>query len=484
MVRAIMINRLKNFIKKFIPRSFLTTYHRALAVLANVIYRFPSRKLIVIGVTGTKGKSSTVLMLARILQEAGFVVGSANTIFFKIGDKEWPNNTKQGMLGRFRLQKLLRQMVRRSCTHAVIEVTSEGISQSRHWGIAFDVVVFTNLSPEHIESHGSFAAYRQAKAAIFRGLHKSFRKNFGIASSSPFAPQDAGLRATPRNDIKKVIVANRLDDEANYFLQYEADEKWGVWGLCQDAENIASEKKLCAEEIQPTRAGMSFVVDGQRINLHLSAGFMVGNAMLAMAAARALGISLTVCKEALEKITVIPGRAEFIDEGQNFKVIVDYAHEPLSFETILKVGREIAASSRQGGPPRNDSADNKVIVVFGATGGGRDKAKRPVMGKIADEMADRIILTTDDPYDEDPAELAKDIIAGFSSERKSSEDKTWRRIVNRREAIKHAFALAHTGDVVLLLGKGAESVMAVHGGKFIPWSDREIARELLELSTT
>jgi len=167
---------IKTAIKAIVPSPFLLMYHKLFAILANIIYRFPSRKMVIIGITGTKGKSSTVIITTRILEEAGLKVGSMNTVFFKIGDKEWPNNTKQGMQGRFKLQKMLRQMVKAGCTHAVIEVTSEGILQHRQWGIAFDVAVFTNLGPEHIEVHGSYKNYRIAKESIFKNLNQAHRK--------------------------------------------------------------------------------------------------------------------------------------------------------------------------------------------------------------------------------------------------------------------------------------------------------------------
>jgi len=486
---------LKRMIKVLLPKSVLLLYHKTLAVLANVYYRFPSRKLIVIGVTGTKGKSSAVLMITRILEEAGYKVGSSNTIFFKTGEKEWSNDTKQGMPGRFKLQRLLSQMVGSGCTHAVIEVTSEGILQNRHWGIAFDAAVFTNLSPEHIESHGSFAAYREAKAVIFKNLAKSYQKNeysivslraprgysgqaprsnpeinSGIAAQRVASLWLASVASTlPRNDngrstIKKVIVANRLDSEAPYFLKFPAQEKWGVWGNCGQAEEIAGEKKLCASDIREGAKGVSFTVEGRFIQMSLPGVFMAHNAMLAMAVALALGASLTSCKEALEKISFIPGRLQAIDAGQNFKVMVDYAHEPRSFESVLEVGRRQALG-------------HKLIVVFGVTGGGRDKAKRPIMGELAAQGADYVILTTDDPYNDDPEKLINDIVPGINKTGKS-EGENWWRVVDRRQAMQKAFQLASAGDVVLLLGKGSEQVMAV-AGKLVPWNDEEVAREIL-----
>lgn len=439
---------LKKLIKSIIPKSVLLSYHKILAIAANVYYGFPSRKLIVIGVTGTKGKSSTTLMIVRILEEAGFKVGSTNTIFFKVGDKEWPNNTKQGMPGRFKLQKYLRQMVDSGCTHAVIEVTSEGILQSRQWGIAFDEAVFTNLSPEHIESHGSYEKYREDKSLIFKNLNIAYRK-------------------TISKDIKKVIVVNRMEKEADYFLQFPADEKWGVWGDCAQTKEVNGEKKVCGTGISETDLGVKFTWNNQTVQLSLHGEFMAINALLAMAVGQSLDIEPTKCISALEKIKEIPGRVQVIKARPGFTVMIDYAHEPRSFEAILTTGRNLAKQS-------------KLIVVFGATGGGRDQAKRPLMGGLAAKYADYIILTTDDPYNDDPAKLIADIVPGLrDNSDKWQEQENWWSIIDRGQAIKKALEIAKKGDIVLLLGKGSESVMAI-GDKYIPWSDFKTVQDILK----
>lgn len=161
---------MKNLLKKIIPKSCLFFYHKLLAILAAYAYNFPSRKMVVIGVTGTNGKTTVCNMIAKILEEAGYKVGLTTTANFKIGEKEWINATKQTMQGRFKLQKLLHRMAEAGCKYAIIETSSEGIAQSRHWGISYDVAVFTNLTPEHIESHGSFEKYKEAKGKLFKSL--------------------------------------------------------------------------------------------------------------------------------------------------------------------------------------------------------------------------------------------------------------------------------------------------------------------------
>jgi len=407
--------------------------------------------MVVIGVTGTKGKSSTVVMIAKILEEAGYKVGSTNTIFFKIADKEWPNTFKQGMLGRFKLQKLLRKMVHKKCTHAVIEVTSEGIAQSRQWGIAFDVAVFTNLGPEHIESHGSYENYRKAKEIIFNKLYKSHKKEF------------------QGKKIKKVIVANYLDKQSNKFLRHRADEKWLVNHSCNiESVEEKNEKHLCADDIKQVDDGTILSVDGYYIHLHLLGAFMAQNALTAIAVARSLGVSISTCEQALEKIEVLPGRSEIIKSKQGFKVVVDYAHEPKSFTAILEMAHLIKGA-------------RKIITVFGVTGGGRDKAKRSLMGEIAAKKSDYIILTTDDPYDDDPNLLIEDIIPGVKKVKKHKQEENWWNIVDRKEAIKKAIKIAKRNDIVLLLGKGSEKTMAIKHGKMIKWSDADIVKELLDI---
>jgi len=445
---------LKNIIKKIIPNPLLLLYHKTLVILANIVYWFPSRKMVVIGVTGTKGKSSTCVMITRILEEAGHKVGSTNTIFFKIADKEWANTTKQGMLGRFKLQKMLRKMVRKKCTHAVIEVTSEGILQSRQWGIAFDVCVFTNLAPEHIEAHGSYEKYRKAKEKIFKNLHKTHRKTPSLISPL-VRGRDSGGK------IKKIIVANCDDEMSKKFLRHRADEKWCACSSQKCGSRDCDKYNcLCADEIKQSENGTILSVKGHYIHMPVIGKFMAQNALLAIAASRSLGISLSACESALEKITSLPGRAEVIKTKKGFRVIIDYAHEPKSFEAIFKTARAM----KKG----------KIIAVFGATGGGRDTAKRPKMGKIAAKYADNIILTTDDAYDDDPQEIAEQIKKGINDSKNSQI------IVDRKQAIERALEIAKSNDLVLVLGKGSEQTMAVKGGKYIAWNDRRVVEKILQ----
>ncbi|TSC80338.1 MAG: hypothetical protein G01um101429_188 [Parcubacteria group bacterium Gr01-1014_29] len=271
-----MLQNLRQLIPRGVFMFLQPLYHRFLALLAAVVYRFPSRQLTIIGVTGTNGKSTTVEMLAEIIEEAGYRVASVSSIRFRMVDHEKPNDRKMTMPGRFFLQKFLRQAVSAGCTHAVLEVTSEGIKQFRHAHIKFDVAVITNITPEHIESHGSFSAYRTAKAELFR--------------------------AAP------VHVLNKDDRESYTHLS-----------------GIPAEKRY---EYEWAR----FPKD---LELHLPGDFNRANALAALTAAKAIGIPYEVSKRVLERIDYIPGRLEVI-QTHPFGVVVDYAHTPDALEKVYK----------------------------------------------------------------------------------------------------------------------------------------------------
>lgn len=427
---------MKSLIKKFIPDFLLNRYHFLLAFLGAVIYRFPSRKLKVIGVTGTKGKSTTVILAGKILEEAGFKVGWITSATFKIGEKEWFNPYHQTMPGRFFIQKFLREAVKGGCQYCLIEVTSEGILQHRHKFIKFDAAVFTNLAPEHIEAHKGFENYRRTKANLFQA-------------------------------VKKIHILNLDDENAEYFLRFPADEKLA---FKISGDPISRRSLSCRDGIsmieayscQETPGGIHFSVKNINFNLKLLGRFNIYNVLAAIGIALSRGVSLEVCKSALEKIKGIPGRLEIVSEGQPFVVIVDLAHTPDSFEKVFKLAK---------GLPHK-----KIISVFGSAGGGRDKWKRPELGKIASRYSDYIILTNEDPYDENPSQILSEIKSGISNFQFPTSNLY--EILDRRQAIKKALSLSKAGDIVLFLGKGTEQTMVV-GPKKIPWDERQIVREEL-----
>lgn len=412
----------KQKIKKVLPPRVITFYHKLLAILANIIYRYPSRKLVVIGITGTKGKSTTANMVWQILTKAGNKVGLITTANFRIGDKEWINATKMTMPGRLRLQKLLRQMVKIGCRYAIIETSSEGIKQFRHWGIKYQIGVFTNLTPEHIESHGSFANYRAAKAELFKNL--------------------SGLR---------ISILNKDDNNFSYYKNIPA-QQYIYYGLEKEADYFPV-------NLQTTTDGWQFEVKGHLINVNLPGVFNVYNAMAAIATAKALQIKWLDISQALNDFKFMPGRMEKIISRKGFVVYVDYAHTPESLELVYKTLQ-----------PKG----KRLIAVLGSCGGGRDKAKRPVLGKLAASYAQVVIITNEDPYDEDPKSIIEEVFAGTISFPSVEVYK----VEDRRQAIEQAIKTATVGDIVVITGKGSEQVIVTHKGK-IPWDDRVVVRESL-----
>ncbi len=406
---------IKKIVKKFIPGFVLDFYHFFLPMFGAFLYRFPSRKLIVIGVTGTNGKSSVVNLIVKILEQGGNKVASLSSIKFKIGKKEWKNSLKMTMPGRMKLQKFLRGAVNAGCKYAVLEVTSEGIKQSRHQFINFETVVFTNLTPEHIESHGSFELYKKAKGKLFE-----------VA--------------------KKTHIVNLDDKNAEYFLGFTSDKKI-AFSLSKNGADVK------AENCQVLSGSLKFSINDVEFNLNLLGKFNIYNALAAISVCLSYGVDLEICKKAVEEIKVIPGRMEVVIK-EPFNVIVDYAHTPDALEKVCQASKEIT--------------EKKMICVLGSAGGGRDKWKRPEMGKIASQYCDKIILTNEDSYDEDPEEILKEVEKGFSG------SVNFEKILDRREAIKKALILANQGDTIILTGKGSESWMCVAEGKKIHWNEKEI----------
>ncbi len=409
--------RLKQIVKKITPSFILNCYHYCLALAGALFYRFPSRKITVIGVTGTNGKSTVVNFISRILEEEGFKTASLSSIKFKIGEEERENRLKMTMPGRFKIQKFLKEALKEGCRYAVLEVTSEGIKQYRHQFIDFNIAVLTNLSPEHIEAHGGFENYRRAKLKLFE-------------------------------KVKDIHVINLEDENKDYFLKKEARKKYGF----TTEETEESLEIIKGEDIKESKEGLYFKIDNIDFKLNLLGRFNILNALAAVCVAKSQDISLDVCSRALEKAKGVPGRMEVVIE--NPLVIVDYAFTPSALE---KVYRTIKNTFN---PPR-------MICVLGACGGGRDKWKRPVLGKIADRYCDEIIVTNEDPYDEDPMEIIKEVSGNLETEK----------ILDRRKAIRKALNKAQSGDAVIITGKGSEPLMCLAEGKKISWDDRKVVRE-------
>jgi len=426
-----MINYLRSKIADTNPLRLF--YHKVVAIIASLYYRFPSRYLNVIAVTGTKGKTTTTNLIASVLTEAGFKVGMTSTINFQIGEMKWVNVTKKTTLGPFFLQKMLRQMVDTRCTHAVLEVSSHAILQNRIWGVNVDTAVLTNIGEDHLEYHGGFENYLHAKGMLFNRLNRSSRKA----------------------RIPKVSIINNDDPNFDFFDQFFADKKYAYGmgsGIC-----FATDVNLKAN-------GSDFVLhipnNQIEVKLRIPGEFNIYNAIAAATVGLANNVNISTLKEALEKSSAISGRFESVDCGQKFNVIVDYAHTVESLRSILELYKRLTRG--------------KLYLVFGATGGGRDRRKRPKMGEVADQYADFIVVTDDDPYLEDEWSIIEDISKGIKRE----EGKNFWKIPDRNEAIKMVLAKAQEMDTIIIAGKGAEEIQMIHG-KSVPWDDRKAVRSLL-----
>jgi len=424
-----------NILRKLIPSFVINWYHFLLTLIGAFLYRFPARKMIIVGITGTSGKSTVVDFTSRILEEAGYKVAALSSIKFKINGKEWENTLKMTMPGRLKLQKFLKQAKDAGCQYCVLEVTSEGMLQYRHKFIDFDVVCLTNLTPEHIERHGSFENYKKAKGKLFQSLES---KN----------------KIINNKEIQKISVVNLDDENSGYFLEFQADKKYG-FGLETGAE-MPDIEQIKASSIQLDFSGTKFLAWGTQFNTKLLGNFNIYNVLAAVCIGISQGIPVEICKKAIEKVKGVEGRIEVVIK-EPFKVIVDYAHTPAALQCIY----EFLASIKKG--------KSKIICVLGSCGGGRDKWKRPELGKIAAKFCDEIIVTNEDPYDEDPIKIIEAVARGTNGKAK--------KILDRRVAIKETLNIAKPNDVVIIAGKGSEPWMCVAGGKKIPWDDREIVRE-------
>lgn len=425
------MNQVKKFIRKYTPEILLIAYHSCNAFLASLWYRFPARAMHVIGITGTKGKTSTANFIWSVLDAGNIQAGLIGTANIRIGKIERINRYHMTMPNPWILQKTLREMVEADCTHIVMEVTSEGLKYNRHIGIPFEIAVFTNLSPEHLGSHqGNFEIYKRTKGKLF---------------------------STLQNNPKSVAIINTDSEHGAFYVSYKANRHI-TYGITSG--------EIKAEIISDTQTGVVFRVNHQTFVLHTLGVFNIYNALPAISIGHIYGIHENLIAEGLANLSVIPGRMEEIKEGQPYTVIVDYAHEKLSINTLLDTVRNWCTENQ------------KIIVVIGAEGGGRDKAKCEHMGRAAGIKADYVIVTTTDPYDDDPETLAE-TVTHFVELAGKERGKTVFMVIDRREGIKKALSLASAGDYVLLTGMGAQETMIV-AGKALPWNERAIVRELIK----
>lgn len=408
------------FLKRILPHSMvrplLPFYHAVWSFSSAVFYGFPGQHLIVIGVTGTKGKSTVVEMLAAIYKQAGEKVAIASTIRFSIDEDSKPNLFKMTTPGHGFIQAFLKRAQKARCTYAIIEITSESVLQYRHWFLFLNGLIVTNIHPEHIERHGSFEKYIAAKRKIVGALEHSHKKKRILVVGNDSVKMKSFLTSSvphtitfQRNELQKLIVND---------------------------------------------SSVSFLYKDIHITLNLSGAFNALNALAAIKMCSTFGISLTDSSYALSHLLYIPGRVEHISLGQKFIVVVDYAHTPESLQALYEAF-----------PHR------RKICVLGNTGGGRDKWKRPEMGRIADEACAEVILTNEDPYDENPVLILNEMARGMKRQPHI--------IMDRRSAIYKAITLARPGDAVLISGKGTDPYIMGPNGTVIEWSDATVAREEL-----
>jgi UDP-N-acetylmuramoyl-L-alanyl-D-glutamate--2,6-diaminopimelate ligase len=401
---------------------------------------FPSRRLTVVGVTGTDGKTTTATLIHSILQAAGLATGLVSTVSARIGREETDTGLHTTTPDPPDLQGYLARMVEAGLTHAVLEVTSHGLAHHRVAGCDFDVAVVTNVTHEHLDMHGSLEAYQRAKAMLFEGLTGSFRKP----------------------GVDKVAVLNLDDDSHRYLCPLPADR--------QLSYSTAGEADVVAREIEygpsATRLVAVTPVGEMRLESALVGAYNVSNVLAATAAAVALDIPLSAIAEGVSGVKGVPGRMERIEGGQDFLALVDFAHTPNALQEALKAAREMTSE--------------RVIVVFGSAGL-RDREKRTMMGRIAAELADVVVVTAEDPRTESLDDILEESAIATEGQGKR-RGKDLFLVRDRGEAILRACQMARAGDLVIACGKGHEQSMCF-GTIEYPWDDREAMRRALRGET-
>ena len=400
----------------------------ALARLAAAFYSNPSKQLRMIGVTGTNGKTTTTYLIKHLLERAGQRTGLIGTVSYEIGERVLPaSRTTPESLD---LQSILAQCVEAGCANVVMEVSSHALELERVDGIGFRVAIFTNLTQDHLDFHRGMKEYFEAKARLFAGLRDGERKS-------------------------RTAIIN-VDDAYGQQLiaRFGRDLSIITFGMGARADLRASNFK-----IEPTGTSYQLDIKGKSflVRLPLIGRFNIYNSLAALAAIQALGLDVRAAVLALARAPQVPGRLEAVPARRQFQVFVDYAHTDDALLNVIKTCRDLSP--------------NRLIVVFGC-GGNRDKSKRPLMGAVADQNADYSIITSDNPRKEDPAQIIRDIEAGFRTKRFES-------VLDRREAITRAIQLAQPRDIVLIAGKGHEKYQEF-ANRTIPFDDIEVAARALE----
>lgn len=414
-----------------VPYARVSNSRRALAVMGANYYGQPSRALTMIGVTGTNGKTTTSHLIEAVLLARGERTGLIGTIWNKIGDEKLPvvHTTPESL----DLQRILRDMVSSGVGAVAMEVSSHALYLDRVVECEFDIGVFTNLTQDHLDFHGNLADYLAAKMRLFKGL---------------------GEKRTKKRPSYAVV---NIDDPAGREIEQNTSVPVITYGIREKAD-------VRAEDVRLAGHGSSFAVSCREgvipFTIFLPGEFNVYNSLAAICVGLKEGVPVPVLQEALQKFKGVPGRFQRVDEGQDFTVIVDYAHTPDGLENVLKTARRIVSG--------------RLITVFGC-GGDRDAGKRPLMGRISGELSDYSVLTSDNPRTEDPESIVRMVEGGI----KEVGNASYTVIIDRYEAIRHALHYAREGDIVVIAGKGHENYQII-GDRVIPFDDHQVAREILQ----
>jgi len=411
-------------------------------------FRFPAKKLKVIGVTGTDGKTTTVQMITKILEEDKRKTAMASSINFKLGRRRWKNKTKFTTLSAWKINKLMRKAIKLGCEYIVLEVSSHSLDQHRLWGINFNVAVITNVTREHLDYHKTMEKYRRTKMKLFE----------------KFEEDGAAIINYDMKNPEEFIEGAKASEACIYSIE----EKKGIKLEMKKAEKKPSKKKikeLIARDVEFDLRKIDFRIDNVKFHLNLIGKFNIENALAAIGVGNTLGVELKTMSKALAKIKGIPGRMERIENKKGLEIIVDYALTPDAMEKLGRLMKQMKEKYK----------GSSLIWVFGACGD-RDRGKRPLMAKVVSKYADYMIVTNEDPYTEDPEQILDEVYAGIDEAKKGKN--SWK-IMNREKAIKKALKMAQEGDFVLVSGKGAEETMAI-GDKRVPWNDKRVIKKLLK----
>ena len=418
-----LIRGLKRILPHALIAKILPYYHWLWSFGSALFYRFPARKIDVIFITGSKGKTTTAELVNALLEGAGLQTALASTLRFKIGKHQIPNQFKMSVPGRGLLQQFLRSAVDSGCEIAIMEMTSQAVLDHRHRFLFPNALIFTNIEAEHIEAHGSYENYLEAKLQLAEQLKKSFKT-------------------------EKTIIANLDDKEGRKFIAraFCGELKDSSFSIADDLTKVK------------VKGNLKFTYKDLDFTSPLQGRHNLKNILAAIKVARFFGAPLTSIQETLKDFSVVRGRLERIQEAtdQGLEVYVDYAHTPESLRAVY-----------------NTFPEQNIIGVLGNTGGGRDTWKREVMASIAEEHCAKIILTDEDPYDEDPRSIVETMYQAIQNKDKVEIE------MDRRTAISKALKIAQKGEVVLITGKGTDPYIMRANGEREAWDDATVVREEL-----